>query len=193
MTKHRALAAAALVAAAVSFAPAPAGAAPQVPARIGVEESDGVYIVRAEFEVPQPAAVALAVLTDYEGIPRFMPHVRTSVVRGRFDGGALVEQEAVSRVLMFSKRVHLLLEVYEAEDALRFRDACGRSFTQYDGAWLLAERDGRTVITYELRARPSFDVPGFVLVKLLKRDSVQMIERLRAEMAAPHHQTAHRP
>jgi hypothetical protein len=188
---HRALSAAALVAAAASFA-APQASGQEAP-RVAVQELDGVYVVEARFEVPQPPSVVLAVLTDYEGIPRFMPHVRSSIVRSRHEGGAVVEQEAVSRVLMFSKRVHLLLEVEQTGDALRFRDACGRSFTQYDGAWTVAEGDGRTVVTYELRARPSFDVPGFVLTKLLKRDSVQMIERLRAEMAAPGAQAADRP
>lgn len=180
---HSAATAAVLVAAAV-FVPAAAGAAGQEQPDVAVHELGGVYVVEAQFQVEQPAAVVLAVLTDYERIPDFMPHVRTSVVRARFEGGALVEQEAVSRVLMFSKRVHLLLEVQESEDTLRFRDSCGRSFTQYDGAWMVEARDGKTVVTYELRARPSFDVPGFLLTKLLKRDSARMIERLRAEMAA---------
>src|SRR5688572_17932642 len=53
---------------------------------VTVRESRGVYAVRATFDVPQPAEVALAVLTDYEQIPRFMPDVRTSVVRERSAG-----------------------------------------------------------------------------------------------------------
>jgi len=65
-----------------------------------------------------------------------------------------------------------------------FRDRCGRSFSQYEGAWRLSPQDGQTVITYELVAEPSFDVPGFVLKRLLRRDSTQMIDRLRREIAA---------
>lgn len=155
-----------------------------------VREADGVYTVTARFSVPQPRDVALAVLTDYEEIPRFMPHVTSSVVRGRFEGGAIVEQEAVSRLMMFSRRVHLLLEVEEADDALRFRDASGRSFARYAGAWQFVEHEGGTTITYELLAEPSFDVPEFLLVRLLRRDAARMIQRLRAEMAAPRHQPA---
>ena len=64
----------------------------------------------ARFLVDQPPSVVLAVLTDYEHIPRFMPDVRTSIVRSEAIGRAVVEQEAVSGVMMFSKRVHLVLE-----------------------------------------------------------------------------------
>jgi hypothetical protein len=41
-----------------------------------------------------------------------------------------------------------------------------------------------TTITYELSARPASDVPEFVLKRLLKRDSGEMITRLRQEFAA---------
>jgi hypothetical protein len=47
-----------------------------------------------------------------------------------------------------------------------------------------AERDGRTLIRYELAAKPSFDVPEFLLKRLMKRDASQMIERLKTEIAA---------
>jgi carbon monoxide dehydrogenase subunit G len=161
-----------------------AGAEPRTP-YVAVVEENGMYRVDASFEVPVPSSTALAVLTDYERIPRFMPDVKTSVVRERFTGGAIVEQEAVPRMMIFSKRVHLLLEVREASDTVSFQDVCGRSFAWYAGAWRLAERDGHTVITYELNAQPAFDVPEFLLKRLLKSDAKHMIERLRTEMERP--------
>ncbi|HMF59009.1 MAG TPA: SRPBCC family protein [Vicinamibacterales bacterium] len=152
--------------------------------QVTVREEAGVYRVAARFEVAQPASVARAVLTDYEQIPRFMPDVKTSIVRERFPDGVIVEQEAVAHMLMFSKRIHLLLEVHMDDHSVRFRDSSGRSFEQYEGAWTLVQHDRRTVITYELTARPCFDVPEFLLTRLLKRDSREMIERLRTEMDA---------
>lgn len=153
---------------------------------VSVRDRNGIYSVSARFSVPQSPSAALAVLTDYEQIPRFMPGVTTSVVRERSAEGVLVEQEAVSRMMMFSKRVHLLLEVNEEPDTLRFRDLGGHSFAVYEGAWRLSALDGRTAISYELRAKPKFDVPGFLLKRLLTRDAKTMIERLRAEIAARH-------
>ena len=152
--------------------------------QIAVRDEKGVFIVSARFEVPQTPAVALSVLTDYERIARFMPGVTTSVIRERSAGRALVEQEAVARMMFFSRKVHLLLDVHEAENALTFKDCAGRSFTQYEGAWRVSRRGGHTIVRYELSARPNFDVPGFLLRRLLKRDARQMIDALRVEFAA---------
>ena len=149
-----------------------------------VREERGTYRVTARFEVPEAPAVVLAVLSDYEQIPRFMPDVRTSVVRERAPGRLVVEQEAVSKFMMFSKQVHLVLEVNESEGTIRFVDRCGKSFTSYQGAWSAVSKGNGTAVTYELTARPAFDVPEFILKRLLKRDSGQMINRLRSEFAA---------
>jgi ribosome-associated toxin RatA of RatAB toxin-antitoxin module len=152
---------------------------------VTVRRDGEVYRVSASFDTPQAAAVARAVLTDYEGIPRFMPDVRASRVVSRDAEQVVVEQEAVARVLFFSKRVHLRLVVQETSQTIAFRDTCGRSFTRYEGTWTLRETEGgRAVIGYELAARPAFDVPDFILTRLLRRDADRLIANLQAEMAA---------
>lgn len=161
---------------------AAAGQASSEPS-VTVQEERGTYSVRARFHVPQSTAVALGVLTDYEGIPRFMPDIKTSVVLERTTRHALVEQEGVSHFMMFSKRVHLVLDITEAADALRFRDRCGRSFASYEGSWILSPENGGARIVYELRAQPAFTVPASVLKRLLRRDSGRMIDSLRQEFA----------
>lgn len=163
---------------------APAGAQPR--SDVTVHESGGIYRVAATFSVSQPAAVAMGVLADYDQIPRFMPDVRTSTVLERDDNYAVVEQEAVAKFLMFSKRIHLVLEVHQAPGTLRFRDRCGESFSSYEGHWTVTEVGGRTQVAYELTARPAFEVPEFLLRRLLKRDSTRMIQLLAAEIAARH-------
>lgn len=178
----------ALVVIALTAAPGATGGSPSgAPAPVvNVREHEGVYSVSAEFCVSQSSTAALAVLTDYEQIPRFMPGVTTSIVRERSAERVVVEQQAESRMMMFSKRVYLLLEVSEEANVLRFRDSAGRSFSLYEGAWRLSEGDGQTAIRYELRAKPKFDVPGFLLKRLLARDAKMMIERLRREIAIRH-------
>jgi hypothetical protein len=151
---------------------------------IGVTETGGVYSVTAAFAVPESPHTVMKVLTDYARIPAYMPDVQISRIVERTPDGLVVEQQAVSRFMMFSKRVHLLLEVHESADALRFRDRCGQSFASYEGAWLISQHDSLTVIDYQLKARPSFDVPGFVLKRLLKRDAALLIDRIKAEIAA---------
>lgn len=151
---------------------------------VTVREEQGVYTVMARFFVPRPAPVAVAVLTDYDHISRFMPGVETSVVVERGAGRATVRQEAVSHFMMFTKRVYLTLDIIERADTVQFRDRSGRSFAVYAGAWSLCEETDGTLITYALTARPTFDVPEFVLKRLLKRDSMQMIDALRREIDA---------
>jgi ribosome-associated toxin RatA of RatAB toxin-antitoxin module len=167
----------------LSFALAlsPAAMAQNAPG-VDVTEDRGVYKVVATFTVPQPATAAFAALTDYTRIPRFMPEVRSSNVLERRDDRTVVEQEAVARFMMFSKRVHLVLEVQEERGTIRFRDRCGKSFLRYEGVWTIAEGDGNTHVMYELSAQPSFDVPEFLLKRLFKRDASHMIERLKAEI-----------
>jgi ribosome-associated toxin RatA of RatAB toxin-antitoxin module len=164
-----------------------AAAAPESGTHVSVRESGGLYTVVATFQVPQPPAIAFAVLTDYEAIPRFMPAVRTSVVLERSDERAVIEQEAIARFLLFSKRVHLRLDVHESPSTIHFLDRFGQSFTRYEGVWTLAEQDGQTMITYGLAAAPAFEVPEFLLKRLLKRDAAEMIEGLREEIARRAH------
>ncbi len=156
--------------------------AEQATPTIRVAEERGVFTVVARFQVDQPASVVLDVLMDCEQIPRFMPDVRKSVVRERAAGRTVVEQEAQAGFMLFSKRVHLVLEIEEQPAALIFRDRCRTSFARYEGAWRIARENGQAQIVYELTAEPSFDVPGFVLRRLLRRDATQMIEGLRREI-----------
>jgi carbon monoxide dehydrogenase subunit G len=162
---------------------APAAAADQATS-VDVTETAGVYTVAATFSVDEPARAALAVLTDYPGIPRFMPEVESSSVVARRSDGALVDQAVVARFLMFTRRIQLRLDITERPGWVHFRDTSGESFEHYDGSWTVAASGDRTRITYALAAKPSFDVPEFLLRRLLKRDAVRMITRLRTEIAA---------
>jgi ribosome-associated toxin RatA of RatAB toxin-antitoxin module len=161
-----------------------AAAVPAPAPQVSVQEERGTYTVTARFEVPQPPQLVLTVLSDYEQIPRFMPDVRKSVVVERTPGRLVVEQEAVSKFMMFSKQVHLLLEINEDSGSLQFVDRCGKSFRSYQGVWRVEPKGIGSAVTYELSAQPGFDVPGFVLKRLLKRDSAQLINRLRVEFAS---------
>ena len=168
----------------ISSSPVTAVSASPTSQDVSVREENGAYLVHAQFDVPQAAHIARAVLTDYEQIPRFMPDVRTSVVVERTASRLLVEQEAVSKFGLFSKTVHLRLEVIEDGNTIRFIDRCGKSFKQYDGSWTLLPAGSGTTLTYELSARPDFGVPEFLIKRLLKREAGEMIARLRGEIAA---------
>jgi hypothetical protein len=79
--------------------------------------------------------------------------------------------------------VHLLLDVHEGADVLTFRDTCGKSFSQYAGAWTLVADGAGTAVTYTLTAKPAFSVPPFMLKRLLDSNARDTIDALRAESA----------
>lgn len=149
---------------------------------IRVVDVNGLYRVATTFVVKAPADVAKAVLTDYERIPEFMSDVKLSRVRERHDNRLIVEQEAVARLLFFSRRIHLALEVTEAPGRIQFRDICGKSFVSYEGSWDIAPNGAATTITYTLSARPTSEVPAMIVKRLFSRDVEKTIEQLRAEM-----------
>jgi ribosome-associated toxin RatA of RatAB toxin-antitoxin module len=187
----RRLLACALVAAAVLFTSLPVAAAPSSDPsdeghaqRVTVTESDGLYTIAARFTVPVTPAVVLAVLTDYDAIPRFLPNVKSSRLLERKDGHVLVEQQAVVKVMFFSTRIHLLLGIDEEPLALRFVDRSGKSFVRYEGAWTVVEQDEGVEISYALTAKPAFEAPGFIVRRLMQRDASDQIERLQREMMA---------
>jgi ribosome-associated toxin RatA of RatAB toxin-antitoxin module len=153
-------------------------------APVTVEGTRGLYRVTATFATPQPAAIGHAVLTDYEQIPRFLPDVRSSRVLERRADRTVVEQEAIAKVLFFSKRVRLVLEVQDDGTRIAFKDASGESFVRYEGHWTLRDEARQALIAYQLTAQPRFDVPDFILQRLLRRDAERMIARLKAEIAA---------
>jgi carbon monoxide dehydrogenase subunit G len=164
----------------VSLSAAPAGQVP--PPAVTVREERGTYFVTARFDIAAPPQAIHAVLTDYEAIPRFMPDISSSIVVERTAERTVVEQEAITRVLMFSKRVHIVLAVSEEQNTIRFHDRCGKSFARYEGMWRLIDQGGHTEAVYELIAKPGFSVPAFVLKRVLERNAVQMIEQLRGEV-----------
>jgi len=150
--------------------------------RVDVTELDGIYQVTAAFAVNEAPDTVMAVLSDFERIPKFMPDMEVSRVIERNGSTLVVEQQATSRFMLFSKRVHLVLDVRQEDDALRFRDRCGKSFALYEGAWILSQQDSVTVVDYQLKAKPMFEVPPFLLKRLLKRDSVDLIDRIKVEI-----------
>ena len=72
-----------LLCAAVAWMSAAAGAAPRGEPRVDVTEADGVYTVSATFAVAESLHDVVAVLTDYDRIPKFMPDVQVSKVLER--------------------------------------------------------------------------------------------------------------
>ena len=68
------------------------------PVSVDVEDGAGkTYVVDAAFDVNVPTSLAWEVLTDYEGIGRFVSSIRQSTIQRREAGRVLLEQHGVGQ------------------------------------------------------------------------------------------------
>jgi ribosome-associated toxin RatA of RatAB toxin-antitoxin module len=150
---------------------------------VNLREDNRAYQLVGRFETRAPRPVAWAVLTDYEGIDRFVSSVLSSRVAEPRNNRLMVEQEMSARVLFFARRVGVRLAV--REDPMReiaFQDLSGKDFARYAGAWTLREEAGRVEVRYRVEARPRFSAPGFLLRGAFQKSVKELLTEVRAEM-----------
>ncbi|MBI3549052.1 MAG: SRPBCC family protein [Elusimicrobia bacterium] len=158
------------------------------PVRAGINVSvhhmgHHVYEVDGSFEVASSSHVVWAVLTDFENIGRFVREVISSKVVERNDGRLLLEQSAVGRAFLVSKKVHVLLDVRQEEGRrIEFEDILLNDFDQYRGTWELRQEEGATLVRYRLTAKPGQGLPTFVAQRALQKNARRLLEQVRAEM-----------
>jgi carbon monoxide dehydrogenase subunit G len=154
---------------------------------VDVERGDDkAYIVDAGFDVSAPALVAWQVLTDYEGIGRFVSSIRQSTIKRREAGRVLLEQHGVGRAWIVSLPMHVVLDVREeGQHRLTFRDVCGKSFAMYEGMWQLTTLDsGTTRVTYRLKADPNGRQPAMLARSAIRGSVRKLLDEVRDEILA---------
>jgi uncharacterized protein YndB with AHSA1/START domain len=163
-----------------------AGAAPaddEDGVRVQVNRGPSGLEVEARCLVEAPVAVVWEVLTDYDGIDRFVSSMRESRVSGRGENHVLVEQVALGRLLFFRRKLHATLFVEETpRTSIRFEDVLGKDFESYRGEWRIEEESGRVAIVYRVGARPSFSIPDFVARGLFRRTARDLLSQVRDEI-----------
>ena len=156
------------------------------PVSVDVENGAGkTYVVDAAFDVNVPTSLAWKVLTDYEGIGRFVSSIRQSTIQRREAGRVLLEQHGVGRAWIVSLPMHVVLDVREHDQRmLVFRDVCGKSFTTYEGTWELTTIGSGTRVTYRLIADPNGRQPAMVARSAIKGSVRKLLDEVRVEMLA---------
>lgn len=145
--------------------------------------SEGLEIV-GRCRVVAPAAVAWGVLTDYDGIDRFVSSMRESRIVARENDHLLVEQIAVGRVFLFHRELHVLLWVEEdSASTIRFTDTLHRDFDSYDGTWRIEPMGPEVEIEYRLLARPSRGVPDLIGRGIFRGTVRQLLSEVAAEIS----------
>ena len=152
---------------------------------VDVERADHAYVVEGTFDVAARPEIVWQVLTDYEGIGRFVSSIRQSTIRKREVDGVLLEQHGVGRAWIVSLPMHVVLDVREHDRRmLVFRDVCGKSFTMYEGTWQLTDIGSGTRVTYRLKADPTGAQAPIVAGRAIRSSVKKLLDEVRSEMLA---------
>ncbi|HKQ56982.1 MAG TPA: SRPBCC family protein [Candidatus Eisenbacteria bacterium] len=139
--------------------------------------------VEGRCTVVAPVAIVWEVLTDYDGIDRFVSSMRESRVTERDEHHALVEQVAVGRLFLFSRKFQVTLFVEEFPDTtIRFADALGKDFESYVGEWRIEARPEGVGLVYQVGARPSFSIPDFLARGVFRRTARDLLAQVKTEI-----------
>jgi hypothetical protein len=167
--------------------------APFFPARLSADpgpvvmklqdRGGGTYSLEGGFDVRASSASVWEVLSDYQHLAGFVSSLKKSNVKQAHDGKILLEQEALGKVLLFSRRVRVLLKVTEEPYArIRFEDVSRRDFEFYRGSWEIAPGASGSVVVYRLDCRRRFAAPNFLSKKVLRKNARELLAQVRREI-----------
>jgi len=154
--------------------------APDVSVRVvrpGVEVSSSIVL-------PIKPCEAYAMLTDYNGLPKFIPGLLSSRPRRIAKHRVNVMQVGAVQVFIFHVRMKSLLDMQEAPDKrITFRQISG-DFVSYGGEWNFSAKEDRTRIDY--RANMTFKryVPLLLARSILEHDVKEKFAAIGREALA---------
>ena len=176
-----------VVAVAIALWVTPGSTSPKEPAsgRVEIELSavSGACQVAGSFEAPVAPGVVWSVLTDYEGIGRFVSAVRMSRMERQADGSVLLRQNAVGGVFLFRKQMQVLLALEETPcTRIAFHDVAARDFRAYAGEWRVRDDSTSTHVEYHLTAEPRAAVARVLCRGALRNSARDLLAQVRAEI-----------
>ena len=173
----------------------PAFAAQDAPGKTGRIEIDvtnregdnyQVFDVRAGALVGASVQRAWQVLTDYDRLAEFVPHMVFSRLISRDDHECIVEQEGYGQFLFIKRTVSLLMHVLESPYSNIALTLLKGNMHEYQAEWqLTAVETDLTQIVYTGTVAPAFYVPSLFGSALMKSDLRTMLAAVVREIEKP--------
>ena len=143
----------------------------------------GRYEIEGRFTVDAATATAWGVITDYDGIDRFVSSMQSSRVLRREPGRTVIEQIGRGHFLFFHKTVELTLDVKEEPGRVEFQKDYGPDFNAYSGSWEIHPFEGGCSVVYRLDAEPAASLgPRFAAKRALKQTAEDLLKQVRQEI-----------
>jgi carbon monoxide dehydrogenase subunit G len=125
---------------------------------------------------------AWRVLTDYERLTEFVPHLQSSVLVSRNGTDAVLEQVGNGGFLLIQQQIHLLLRIREEPHSAIAIHLISGNMQSYDAHWQLSEEGGGTRIGYRARLQPDFFVPPVIGPALIQKNIERMMQAVLKEI-----------
>lgn len=139
--------------------------------------------IQGSFTVAVPESIAWEVLTDYDGLDRFVTSLRSSQLERDERGRVVLRQEARATFLLLGRTMLVRLELEESPSSrIRFRDMSGKDFLHYAGEWRLAPEAGGMLVEYDLSAEPRSGIARMLCRRMLRNTGESLLTQVRAEM-----------
>jgi hypothetical protein len=150
---------------------------------VSLDREAGHCHAQGRFHAAVPVAIAWQVLTDYEGITRFVHSVRESRLEPGPDGQPRLRQDAVGSAFLVHRRVRVLLKLDEVPNRrIGFHDVLGEDFREYHGEWRLLPDTAGVRIEYELSAEPNSALLRMFCRGSLLHGAEDLLAQVRDEM-----------
>ena len=150
---------------------------------------DQSFQIDAAFVTEAKSSVIFNTLTDYEHHPDFLHAIKKvvqvqSIQQSPNITTKIIDEVISERVLIFTKTVHVRLEVLEMPDKQRieFRDILGEDFSKYEGYWQITSQNGQQVVSHHIVFKPTFNVPNWLVNRLFKKDSRKLLDEVQEEI-----------
>lgn len=163
-------------------------------ATFDVTRTAGIFHVEASAEFAADLHVVWDALTDYEGLPRFVPGIRRVRVLERYEQAGeehlIVEQLGEFRFLFFAQRITVLLDVRQVPTssvrALALpqppRDAAEASLNSFEATYTLLRVPGGVRLEYRANFAPNFDLPPLLGWLAVRQTMQAQFEAMLAEI-----------
>ncbi len=147
------------------------------------EPGKGMYQIEGILKVTATSRVAWEVLTDYDNMSTFLSSMTHSKIRKREGHTLLLEQSAVGGVLVFKKKMLVLLKVKEIPlKEIDFEDISHQDFEFYEGSWQLEQNPEALIIRYEVTAKPQSSTPRLFTRGAFLKTARKLLKEVRTEI-----------
>jgi carbon monoxide dehydrogenase subunit G len=151
--------------------------------RFETDDEGELITITASADMEVEARTVWAVISDYDNLADFIPHMRSSRVLRRDGDQVLIEQTGEFGFLFFRQPVEVRLSVAESPPRRIVAHAVGGNLQSLEGRYAIESLPGGEVrLNYSGRLVPGFDVPRFVSRMAVRSTMARQFQALVQEI-----------